>query len=185
VDHNDYSLSIWTPTTVCQGCEPSISPKFGRPQIMWLVVASIARKQFLPPPAWVAKLELAIPVLAQIMRIACILTHVSREMPRSFSESRNAGELKRPQRDSRRQQSSMRGGDILKVGCTWKRSNQRSAISCRGGTTSIAWHRDLTELLNGLQICPLPPPPHPHEITKELITTTFGDCPQKTITGAY
>ena len=102
----------------------------------------------------------------------------SREVLDHFQNPRNAGELKDP--TAIVDVSNPVCGDILKV--TVRVENDRisqARFLCRGCTTSIACASRLTELLTGLPIRKL------HEITAELLTTTFGELPPETIHGAY
>jgi len=102
----------------------------------------------------------------------------SREVLDHFQNPRNAGELKDP--TAIVDVSNPVCGDILKVAVYVENDRISEArFLCRGCTTSIACASRLTELLTGLQICKL------HEITTELLTTTFGELPPETIHGAY
>jgi nitrogen fixation protein NifU and related proteins len=142
---------------------------------MWWSLRS--RKSFCPPP-W---LQISFANTACLLDTAHHLhtqPMFSREVLDHFQNPRNAGELKDP--TAIVDVSNPVCGDILKVAVYVENDRiSQARFLCRGCTTSIACASRLTELLTGLQICKL------HEITSELLTTTFGELPPETIHGAY
>jgi len=86
-----------------------------------------SRKSFCPP-GWSQISVGNRRVLARYRASPAYSTHVFKGSARSFSESAQRWRAERPHRDSRRQQSSMRGYSEGR-GSRGKRSNQRSAIS--------------------------------------------------------
>ena len=86
-----------------------------------------SRKSFCPP-GWSQISVGNRRVLARYRASPAYSTHVFKGSARSFSESAQRWRAERPHRDSRRQQSGMRGYSEGR-GSRGKRSNQQSAIS--------------------------------------------------------